>query len=105
MDTVADGELRGLLQRFIEDRSVSDDRFRNTAAMSSSIDIHEDDVRQVRAAFNSDERLGSELARLLRIVLHSGAEPGLDARLHYARTFRGMVHAHLSQGAYTLGRS
>ena len=66
---------------------------------------HEDDVRQVRAAFNSDERLGSELARLLRIVLHSGAEPGLDARLHYARTFRGMVHVHLSQGAYTLGRS
>ena len=40
VDTVTDGELRGLLQRFMEDRRSSDDRFRNPAAMSSSIAIH-----------------------------------------------------------------
>ena len=104
VDTVTDGELRGLLQRFMEDRRSSDDRFRNPAAMSSSIEIHEGDVRQVRAAFHSDEQLGSELARLLRVFLLGGADPGLEAALRYARIFKGMVHVRMSQGARVLGR-
>ena len=104
VDSLTEGELRGLVQRFVEDRRASDDRFGNTAAMSSSIEIHDDDVRQVRAAFNSDEQLGGELARLLRVVLQSGAELGREARRRHARIFRKMVHAHGLQGACTLGR-
>ena len=77
VDSLTEGELRGLLQSFVE---------RRRGEKSGSIEIHEDDVRQVRAAFNSDERLGSELARLLRVVI-SGGEQGLISRSKYARIF------------------
>ena len=104
VDALTEEEWRGLLQRFVEDRRASDDRFGNAAAVSGSIDVHEDDARLVRNAFDSEGGLGRELARLLKVVLR-GPELGWDVKTHYARIFRGMVHVHLSQGGYMLGRS
>ena len=104
VDSLTEEEWRDLLQRFIEGRRATDERFCNVAAMSGSIGVHEKDVRSAREAFESDERLGAELGRLLHAVLQ-GPEPGPEAQRRYARTFRGLVHVHLSQGSYTLGRS
>ena len=90
---------RGLLQSFLEKHRGTGGDCGNAAASSGSIEVHDDDVRHVTKTFDSDRRLGDVLARLLRVGLCSGAGAGPEARARYARSFRGMAHARLSQEA------
>ena len=105
VDDLSDGDLRRLIQEFVEGRRAIDERARNATAMSGSIAVKDDDVLQVRQAFGKEQELGVVLARLCGVVHASGAERPPEVKAKYASDFRLRVQMHRIRGGGTLGRS
>jgi len=105
VEDLSDGDLRRLIQEFVERRRAIDERARNATAMSGSIAVNDDDVLRVRRAFGKEQELGAVLARLCGVVHASGAEVGAQAKAKYASDFILKVQMHRIQGGGTLGRS
>jgi hypothetical protein len=90
------------IQKFIDNRRAQGGQFQAAGSRSWNIHITAGDAERVRSAFDTPRVLADELAKLLRVVLCSGAELNAEAKAQCVREFQGMVHFRASQGTYKL---
>jgi hypothetical protein len=91
---------RSVLRSLIHDRTAHGGRFDNDAARSGTISLTDDVVCRVRDAFEmSDHSLFVALLQVLRSVLHVGYDPGSNAQVELARSFRRLWRGTQSQGS------